>query len=525
MIINQITPNHTKKAQQPNFRGITKLMSKRIYIDGKKDISELLEQRNGKNTYVGQLPPYWFYALDKDKRPETIKKIYETFDEVANEIRNFRPSISSDDREYRERRPNSSVQKLKSLFVELGLLKEDDYFDIKNLGAGMYKRAFKLDGVKGENNEEYCLKVFHTVDKTPEWHKYKSHGNFAEINTAIYWKTNLGQNTQRGKFYFGNIDNGYFVDKFVDEHTPKPQKDINEYEYGLKTTDEAIIGNGHNVLYGYSIDPGGVRVVNKLKNGNKVARMILKTIKNTAPQEREAKWQEIYESNANYPKSDKYAGLALCIKHLPNKEEYVEKCLTFNDRKADIGIAYALKYLTDEQAKRYFEILMKRQDPEVQVVLLNEIPLLAREPLASAKHLNAIEERLNITHKGANPPIKFDDLDVPKGEIRRKFLSDLYSIAEQYAVPEAEEHLASYVHLLPSKEILPAAEKLIQKRHPKINDRLLHKIKFVKTDDYSFSDKMSVLELLNKYPIDDEFLKQKAQIVKIEVIRSQCADD
>ena len=50
---------------------------------------------------------------------------------------------------------------------------------------------------------------------------------------------------------------------------------------------------------------------------------------------------------------------------------------------------------------------------------------------------------------------------------------------------------------------------------------------FNSRSEYTFYGGMHSLcmKLLNKYPIDDEFLKQKAQAVKIEVIRSQCADD
>ena len=40
---------------------------------------------------------------------------------------------------------------------------------------------------------------------------YKSHGNYAELNTAAYWMKNLGRNTQRGRFFFGDITSGFMV--------------------------------------------------------------------------------------------------------------------------------------------------------------------------------------------------------------------------------------------------------------------------------------------------------------------------
>ena len=108
------------------------------------------------------------------------------------------------------------------------------------------------------------------VDKTPEWHKYKTHGNFAELNTAAYWMNTFGYNTQRGKFYFGDIDHGFFVDKFIDKNVPPPKKKVDAFEVGLKLTDEFDGDAGHNKIFGYSIDPGGPRIVNRVKNESKI---------------------------------------------------------------------------------------------------------------------------------------------------------------------------------------------------------------------------------------------------------------
>lgn len=59
----------------------------------------------------------------------------------------FRPSIQGPSDEYTNRRPQSAVEKLKNL-VKFGILKKDDNFDIKFIGAGEYKKAFKLEGIK-----------------------------------------------------------------------------------------------------------------------------------------------------------------------------------------------------------------------------------------------------------------------------------------------------------------------------------------------------------------------------------------
>lgn len=482
-----------------SFCGMTKILKKRIYIDGKKDISLILQEKKPKNTYAGELPPVIFYALPKTKRSENIREIYKTFDEVSDEIREFRPSIQGSTDEYTNRRPQSAVEKLKNMFVKFGILKKEDKFDIKYLGAGEYKKAFKLEGIKDKKTgEELTFDVFHLVDKSPEWHKYKSHGNYAEINILTYWKNKHGQDTQRGKFYWGDIEHGYFVGKFIDKNVPSPKVHINEYNDGLKLTDEVMGDSGHNKIYGYSIDPGGVRVVNRVKNESRIAQRVLTYIKYTDPKYRLLKWYQIEHYQKNGDRKQIQAGLALSIKHMPHKEKFVEECLEFNNPLADVGISYALKYLPEKSAKKYFEVLMKRNDPITQTVLMNEIPLLSRTR----------QVQKNI-----------DDLDVPKGEVRSNVVEEYYRIAEKYVLPEVEEHLASYLHLLPNDKIMAEADKLIAKGDYNVNDRLLHKIKFVKEDDYSFGDKMAVLGKLEKVEKND-FLKSKISAVRTQLIRN-----
>ena len=129
--------NHNRVA----FTGMSKKLGKNIFIDGKKDIIKILEETKPSNTYVGQLPPVIFDALDPKKRPEQIKDIYKTFEEVSDTIRDFKPSITAPADEYKNRRPKEAVDKLKNLFVKHGVIKENDPFDITYLGAGEYKKA------------------------------------------------------------------------------------------------------------------------------------------------------------------------------------------------------------------------------------------------------------------------------------------------------------------------------------------------------------------------------------------------
>jgi len=479
------------------FNGVTKKLSHRMFVDGKKDILDLIERTKPNNTNVGSLPPVIFKNIPHEDK--VIKGVIDIFCEVADEIRKFKPGINSPKSERMNRRSEKTVEKLKNMFVKMGLIKEDDTFDITFLGEGNYKKAFKIEGIKDpDTNEELCLKVFHLVDKTPEWHKYKTHGNYAELNTSIYWKKTQGMNTQRGKFYFGDLEHGFFVDKFIDKNVERPKKIVDEEKLGVKLTDEVRDDSGHNKLYGYSIDPGGPRVVNRVKNESKLAQKIFNHIQSVPLKYRELEWYKIL-SLGRMDKRQKEAGLAISIKHLGRRSRIFDECLNFHNPFADMGLAYVLKYLKENNAKKYFKILMQRNNPLTQTVLLNEIPLLARRK------------------------IKIDDLDVPKGEINSKKILEYYKMAQQYVCPEIEQHLASYIHLLPEENIIPEAKKLIAKNNYEINDRLLHKIKYVKDEEFNFYKKLEIIELLEKAG-QTGYLKEKTQNVKIYIIRNQLED-
>ena len=494
----QISPINTTN-NNTNFRGITKKLSHHVFIDGKKDICTMLNEKKIINTYVGRLPHIIFNHLPKTGQKEAILDIYKTFSEVANAIRDFKPSIQNPSSEYKNKRPDSIVEQMKNMFVKYGILKENDYFDIKFLGAGEYKKAFKLDGIKdSQGGNELCFKVFHLVDKTPEWHKYKSHGVYSELNQAATWQRQNGLETQHTKFYFGDINSGFALEEFLDKNTQKPEKFIKEYDLGKKSTDVFKGGNGHNHMYDHDIEFGGGRVVNRVKNESKIARYVLKRIKQTPIELRDVEWNKILKEDKYLDKRQREAGLAISIKHMPNPVKYIDICLGLNNSFVDVGLSYVLKYLDKPLSEKYFELLMRRKDPITQTVLMNEIPLISQVLRNNAR---------------------FDDLDIPKGKIDLKCLEKFYKIAEKYVLPEVEEHLASYMHLLPQECIMSEADKLIAKHDYNINDRLLHKIIFVKEEDYSFSDKMEILNKLEKNETN-EFLKSKIKMVKIQIIRA-----
>lgn len=495
-----------KPKSQPNFTGMTKLMKKKIYTDGKKDILKLIEKRQEtQTTTVGQLPKGLFAMLTTDKtaRGKAIKDIMSTMGEIAEEIRGYVPGAKASAPEYRNRRSDATVQKLKEVFEKYNLTTKKEDVDLEFLGRGDYGSAYRIRGIHDNiTDDDFIIKVFTVADKGPNWHRYKSHGNYAEINTAEYWSNTWGENTQRGKFYFGDINKGFLVDNFINMQTPQYQKHINEYNAGLKLTDEELAQcNGHNKINGYSIDWGGVRVVNRIKNESKTARAVLKHIKKTERKFRDIEWWKIYNNKTQYDETQKLAGLALAIKHISNKKTCIEYCMEQNKPMVDQALGYLLKYLPHDQAKLYFEKLMARNEEVTQTILMNEIPLLARKPLPEA----------------------YDDMCVPKDQIFPEKIKIFFDIAKKHAIPESREHLASYVHLLPQKDIMPQFEALLKLDDYNVFDRLLHKIETVPEEEFPSSLKLEMLGKLEK-AVNDPYLKKYTQKVKLSTIRKTLED-
>lgn len=457
-IYSAFAPNRSQNSSATSFGGITKKLKHKIYIDGQKDIKEIIDKRKeGQNTYVGELPKFLIDKLPKENRGAIIREIYKNFDEATNEIRAFRNSDYPADvtiDEIKEKRPHSASKKIDDVMHKYKLIPPFDEINLKYLGEGGKGAVYKIDGlIDYKNEDEYAMKVYHVIEG-PDWHLYKSHGNYAEINSATYWTNTVGRDTQRGKFFFANISNGYMVNKFIDEDVRIPKRNVDEYAYGLKCTDESKTYDGYNRLKGYNYDWGGVRVINRSKNDSKVARYVLKTIKSVPEKDRPYLWDKFYHSKGHMDRQQMRVGLTLATKHLDNLPYYIDRCLEMNDTLVNRTLGYALKYLPHEQAVEYFTKLIKTDDEITQIILLNEIPLLAMKP-----------------QKGEI----CDDLQFVKDIISPRKIETYYKIAEQYAMPNTIEHLASFVHLLPLNKVKEYYESLLAMNNPAVDTRLMHK--------------------------------------------------
>lgn len=473
--------------QKTSFCGMTKKMKKQTYIDGQRDIANFIQERGDKNLMVGRLPEFMLNKIPKENRKDAIMDIYKTFDEVTEELRDFNETKVDTIREITKRRNDSTVKKLEDVLIKHNIISKWDDFDLEYLGKGGKGSAYKLVGLrdlKSFDEDEFVIKVFHVV-KGDNWQHYKSHGCYAEINSAAYWMKNVGHDTNRGKFFWGSLKSGYMINKYVDEDVRLPKRTINPYRYGLKPTDEDALKQ-HNICKGYSYDWGGVRVINRIKNSDNYARRISEIIRDTPERYREAKWWEIYnKKEANMV--SKYAGLAMGIKHMPSKTKYIDTCLDLNKQKVNQGLSYVLKYLKFDDAIKYYKTLMQRGDVTTQIILFNEIPLLSMQ------------------HR--DKEVK-DDLQTLKSDIIDSRIEQYYKISEKYTYPEASEHLASFVHLLPDKHFRSNYQTLAQMHNSTMHDRLIYKIPNIPKEHYNFA-----MEQLTRNVQDEKLLKKLINII------------
>lgn len=506
---SRLSHQEKQKDNSPNFNGLTKALKNKIYIDGQKDIEIMLHKKAKTNPIVGQLPNFIFKKLPKENRREAILEILRIFDDVTNTIRTYCETNTDFVFEHKKKyRPDSVNKMLTDVFKKYKILYPWDDIELQYLDQGGKGKVFKIEGLRDPDTEdEYVIKVFHQI-KGKEWHPFKSHGCYAEINNGMYWRNQEGHDTHRGKFFFASLGSGYIVSKFLDEDTRLPERVVPEYKYGIKCTDEEKEGviNGYNRIKGYNYDYGGMRVVNRLKNGDKVARKKLEKIKELTPDERIKYWHSVYSDRKN--SDSDFAGIALGIKYLDNKNYYIDKCLKLNKPKIDQALAYVLKYLDNyEDQLKYFETLAKRKDEITQVILFNEIPLLAKR-----KDENVVMQ---------------DDINASLHEIFPEKIYDYYMIAERHAITETVEHLASFVHLLPKNKVKQQYTKISNIQNPALQERLIYKLNYLTNEmrDYAvvkLAYKVKDKELQERLlKATENISKNKYEIVKYIIENKQ----
>lgn len=379
MITNITVHPIDRKKSEINFTGLSNRMGKKIY-NGFYNMAELFPREKTKNPIVGKLPSFFekrILLVTKDIKTAS-KEIMDTFSQVSNELRDFTPDANSTIAELNHKRSNSTVDKLKSVLLKYKILSPWDDFELKYLDKGGKGAVWKLEGlryIKGAIEDEFVIKVFHT--KSIQQNAY--HGCYPEINSAQYWMKNLGYETNRGKFFWGDVHEAYMINKYIDEDVRLPKKTPNPYIYGVKFTDEDLV-HIHNVCKQYSYDWGGGVVINQVVNSNKFAREVMRDIEKRPDNLKIAQWVKRFHWKPHGNYDSKYAGLALSIKYIPTKlrVQCFNHLLNKRGKYTDRALAYTLKYLPHDIALKYYELLAKNaKDNVLKEILRNEIPLLA----------------------------------------------------------------------------------------------------------------------------------------------------
>lgn len=466
--------NNGLNSKSPNFNGITRIVGREIFRDGQREIQEVLRKHSRNSLVAGQLPQAVFEKIPAELRNEAIPAIIKTFGVVAKAIREYDgPAINAYNffqfTESDRHRPKIANDLLTDVFRKYSVIGKNDEIDLEYFGSGVSSKAYRIKGVKDDsvNDEEFLLKVYHQLEN-PNWHDAKTKGIYAELNNAAYWRANAGQDTQKGKFYFGDIETGYMVTNVVDFESRPPKSFVPPYNYGInydrlayRNLNTSEMDPYSSRIRGYDYKHSGMPVVNVIKNRSPYARNFLNKMEQAQTQEaRQALWNKVYAEAEN--NDVKLEALALGIKYLKNKPEHVEKLLEQNNPRVDVGLAYLLKYLNKNDALKYFEEIAKRGDKETQVVLFNEIPLLGKR-FVKGKEI-------------------YDDVHVSLMEIIPEKILEFYEIAEKYAVPESIEHLASSVYMLPITKLEHYYTKLASIDNPALKERLGWKIGFLPDD-------------------------------------------
>ena len=364
--------------QNPQFNGLTAKMSRRVY-NGFFSMKDIALATKNKMPIVGSLPKYMIHKIEGDKGT-AIREIYKVFADVATELREFEPTANSNFNEIRKQRNDSTVEKAAQILRKHKILGKFDDFDIEYIDKGGKGSVYKLSGLKdvcSYDEDEYVIKVFHNNDI--QQNDY--HGCYPEVNIAAYWMKHIGTDTNRGKFFWADLKSAYMINKYIDEDVRLPKRVINPYSYGLKFTDEDPIST-HNTCKGYSYDWGGGVLINEIKHSNNEARKIMLMFKHMPDKYRVNKWYQYFNQNyMNIDKNNKYAGLALSIKYIQNddyKLKCLDDCLELSNPMVNRALGYLLKYIPHRHIPKYLEILAQKGDPELNIILKNELPLLSR---------------------------------------------------------------------------------------------------------------------------------------------------
>lgn len=243
------------------FKGLNKSLSK-VLFEKARSISDLSAIYSKSNGVVGKIPHEWINQISKDKKEDTIKKIYKCFRKSINQYRQFHNI-------------EECSNKLNQCLHNAKIIKSNENLILQRIDNGSYGTVYHLKGVFNDN---YVIKVFRYNNDYFVSSEKCVHGNNIELNRAAFWQKNVGKKTQMVKFYFGDVDAGYMINKYIGNQTPICKSYVDPAIYGLKSHDicQNEFMTGSNKIRGYIIDYGGIEIENKELVRNKKEQEILK---------------------------------------------------------------------------------------------------------------------------------------------------------------------------------------------------------------------------------------------------------
>jgi len=359
------------------FEGLTSNLGKRAYSDEESIITEI-ENYPYANGIVGSLPSEWIEKIPQKERKDKIKTLYAELGQIFSDLK-----LQG---RFKENNIEKASNEINKVLHDSGILFENQRVNLEKIGVGKFGTVYLLkeNFDKDKKYSKYVIKLFHTVQADNNFH-----GTYVESNRAMYWLKNAGKQTQRARFYFADLKNGFMVSQYVDEFIEKPKKKAFPKLFGIFAYDDNI----SNKIGDYYVEYGGMGIINPLLTENKVARRINKKIFYTPENKRMDLWNKLYKDNNK--DNDVLAGLALSIKFLPEKEH--ETCFEIlslrESNQVKEALAYNMKILPDNTLLEYFEQFSQNADNPVKVALIGHfkrIPINER-----SKYFKSFTENAN----------------------------------------------------------------------------------------------------------------------------------
>lgn len=392
-------PIQSSPKTQLSFTGLTQTLSAKLF-NTNNDIKQLIEKEEHQNSpfrgIVGNLPNNWMAKLSKDNKESDIKQIYTAFADAANLINaKFKEVESLGFKNEDLPRLEPQLTEARNIITESlkdhGLVKDTTELGFEHVGQGRYGITFKFK----VEDKLFIYKVFFTNAKQTS--SELSHGILKEVNRAAFIKKHVGP-CQYPELFFADMKSGYMITRLINNDSKTPLF-IDETSYGAKNGDVNEDGPNkgkyvdQNVINGYVVDYGGIRIDNHLLATNKTIRWVYKQFKDLPELEQKLeKWDELYKTviNNKVPNChDIMTGLIDYAKFLPREKQFILADMMIADENLSEELVLKLKpYIIEKdnfsryqfsemERTNYYLKLFNRFSEPAQKELLKEITNLS----------------------------------------------------------------------------------------------------------------------------------------------------